>query len=81
MRRKIQAPFTIEICAAVIWKRPNWPSNYTHFLDTLNGMRRVEEIRRFRALDYGAKRQHIFALMDVASEQIRRPERKRETPR
>jgi len=56
-------------------------SSYTQFLDTLNGMRRVEEIRRFRSLDYGAKRQHIFALMDVASEQIRRPERKRETPR
>ncbi len=41
-------------------------SSYTHFLDTLNGMRRLDEIRRFRSLDYGAKKQHIFALMDAA---------------
>jgi hypothetical protein len=40
-------------------------SSYTHYLDTLNGMRRLEEIRRFRSLDYGAKKGHIFALMDV----------------
>jgi len=40
-------------------------SSYTHYLDTLNGMRRLEEIRRFRALDYAAKKEHIFALMDV----------------
>ena len=38
-------------------------SSYTHYLDTLNGMRRLEEIRRFRSLDYSAKKQHIFALM------------------
>jgi hypothetical protein len=38
--------------------------SYTKYLDTLNGMRRLEEIRRFRSLDYGAKRAHIFALMD-----------------
>jgi hypothetical protein len=41
-------------------------SNYTYFLDTLNGLRRVEEIRTFRALDYGAKKQRILALMDAA---------------
>jgi hypothetical protein len=35
---------------------------YTRFLDTLNGMRRVEEIRIFHALDYGAKKQRILAL-------------------
>jgi len=37
---------------------------YTHYLDTLNGMRRLNEIRRFRSLDYGAKRERILALMD-----------------
>ena len=42
-------------------------SSYTHYLDSLNGLRRLEEIRRFRSLDYGAKKQHIFALMDVAA--------------
>ena len=42
-------------------------SSYTHYLDTLNGMRRLEEIRRFRSLDYGGKKQHNFALMDVAA--------------
>ena len=39
-------------------------SSYTYYLDTLNGMRRLEEIRRFRSLDYAAKKEHIFALMD-----------------
>ncbi|MEY2493404.1 MAG: hypothetical protein QOH24_2355 [Verrucomicrobiota bacterium] len=39
-------------------------ASYTQFLDTLNGMRRLEEIRKFRSLDYGAKKVHIFALMN-----------------
>src|SRR5213075_3075308 len=39
-------------------------ASYTHYLDTLNGMRRLNEIRRFRSLDYGAKRERILALMD-----------------
>ncbi|MDQ6861094.1 MAG: hypothetical protein M3032_08060, partial [Verrucomicrobiota bacterium] len=38
-------------------------SSYTRFLDTLNGMRRLEEIRAFRSLDYGAKKARILALM------------------
>ncbi len=37
-------------------------SDYTRFLDTLNGMRRLEEIRRFRSLDYAGKRERILAL-------------------
>jgi hypothetical protein len=39
-------------------------SHYTKFLDTLNGMRRVDEIRRFRSLDYGAKKERVLALMN-----------------
>jgi len=39
-------------------------ASYTRFLDTLNGLRRVEEIRTFRALDYEGKKAHILALMD-----------------
>ncbi len=39
-------------------------ASYTHYLDTLNGLRRLEEIRQFRSLDYGAKKAHIFALME-----------------
>lgn len=39
-------------------------ASYTRFLDTLNGFRRLEEIRRFRSLRYDDKRQHILALMD-----------------
>jgi len=39
-------------------------SNYTRYLDTLNGLRRLEEIRLFRALDYDAKKRHVLALMD-----------------
>ncbi len=35
---------------------------YTRFLDTINGLRRLEEIRAFHALDYPAKKQHILAL-------------------
>jgi len=37
-------------------------SSYTHYLDSLNGMRRLEEIRRFRSLDYDDKKKHILAL-------------------
>jgi hypothetical protein len=40
--------------------------SYTKFLDTLNGMRRLDEIRRFRSLDYSAKKARILALMDIA---------------
>ena len=39
-------------------------AQYTQCLDALNGLRRVEEIRLFHALDYGAKKQRIFELMD-----------------
>ncbi len=39
-------------------------SSYTHYLDTLNGMRRLDEIRRFRSLDYDAKKRRVLALPD-----------------
>ena len=39
-------------------------ASYTRYLDTLNGLRRLEEIRQFRSLNYSAKKAHIFALMD-----------------
>ncbi len=35
---------------------------YTEFLDGLNRARRIEEIRKFHALDYDAKRKLILAL-------------------
>jgi hypothetical protein len=41
--------------------------SYTKYLDTLNGMRRLDEIRRFRSLDYGAKKDRILALTDRAN--------------
>lgn len=44
-------------------------ASYTKFLDTLNGMRRLEEIRMFRSLDYDSKKKHILALMDSPSSQ------------
>jgi hypothetical protein len=42
-------------------------SSYTKFLDTLNSMRRLDEIRRFRSLDYNAKKNRILALADRAN--------------
>ena len=48
-------------------------ASYTRFLDTLNGLRRVEEIRTFRALDYNAKKQRILALMDAPVRQLLAP--------
>ena len=36
--------------------------SYTRYLDTLNAVRRVEEIRRFRSLDYDDKKKKILAL-------------------
>jgi hypothetical protein len=37
-------------------------ARYTEFLDTLNALRRLEEIRAFRSLDYPAKKAHVLAL-------------------
>jgi len=37
-------------------------SSYTRYLDTMNGMRRLDEIRRFRSLDYSGKKKQILAL-------------------
>jgi hypothetical protein len=37
-------------------------ARYTEFLDTLNAMRRLEEIRAFRSLDYGSKKARVLAL-------------------
>jgi hypothetical protein len=39
-------------------------ASYTHYLDTLNGQRRLDEIRRFHSLDYSGKKTRILALMD-----------------
>jgi hypothetical protein len=43
-------------------------SSYTRFLDTLNGVRRLDEIRRFRSLDYAAKKNLILALPNFSRE-------------
>ena len=48
-------------------------SSYTHYLDTLNAMRRLEEIRAFRSLDYGAKKQRILALMNSTAQSLEKP--------
>ena len=37
-------------------------STYTRYLDTLNGIRRLDEIRRFRSLDYSDKKKQILEL-------------------
>ena len=42
-------------------------ASYTHYLDTLNGARRLDEIRNFHSLPYEAKRRHILALMNKAA--------------
>jgi hypothetical protein len=39
-------------------------ASYTRYLDTLNGVRRLDEIRQFHALDYEGKRRRILSLMD-----------------
>src|SRR5260370_19745593 len=39
-------------------------SSYTHYLDTLNEARRLDEIRSVDALTTDAKKQHILALMN-----------------
>src|SRR5437870_9215117 len=43
-------------------------SSYTRYLDTLNGMRRLDEIRRFHSLEYGGKKTRILALVDSAAD-------------
>lgn len=39
-------------------------ASYTRYLDTLNGVRRLDEIRQFHALDYEGKRRRILSLLD-----------------
>ncbi|HEY8669581.1 MAG TPA: hypothetical protein VIL63_01970 [Terriglobales bacterium] len=46
-------------------------ASYTHYLDTINGLRRLEEIRQFRSLDYGSKKTRILALMDTPPKPVR----------
>jgi hypothetical protein len=43
-------------------------ASYTSFLDTLNAVRRLDEIRRFHSLDYSGKKTQILALMDSAAD-------------
>lgn len=38
---------------------------YTRYLDTLNGARRVDEIRAFHSLPYDGKKERILSLMDA----------------
>ena len=47
-------------------------SSYTRYLDMLNAMRRLEEIRRFRSLDYTAKKKRILALPGRANSSLPR---------
>jgi hypothetical protein len=42
-------------------------ANYTRYLDTLNAVRRLDEIRRFHSLDYCGKRERILALMESST--------------
>src|SRR2546429_1969237 len=44
-------------------------ASYTRFLDTLNGIRRLDEIRRFHSLDYDEKRARILALTNRSANQ------------
>ncbi|MBA3831119.1 MAG: hypothetical protein H0X34_04335 [Chthoniobacterales bacterium] len=46
-------------------------ASYTRFLDTINGLRRLEEIRQFRSLEYGAKKTRILALMEGGADRRR----------
>ncbi|PYL05719.1 MAG: hypothetical protein DME34_10715 [Verrucomicrobia bacterium] len=39
-------------------------ASYTRYLDSLNGFRRLDEIRAFRSLDYDEKKTRILALAD-----------------
>jgi hypothetical protein len=46
---------------------------YTRYLDTLNGARRVHEIRIFHALGYEEKKQRILALMGGSARRLALP--------
>src|SRR5947199_4179314 len=44
-------------------------ASYTQYLDSLNGLRRLDEIRRFHSLDYDEKRARILALTNRSANQ------------
>ena len=48
-------------------------ASYTRYLDSLNGVRRLDEIRRFHSLDYVAKRERILALCDSIGKRLALP--------
>ena len=62
-RGNVPMHFVTRICVAVISRREACRQLHT-FLDTLNAVRRVDEIRRFHSLDYSEKKTRILALMD-----------------
>ena len=67
-RGNVPRHFATRTCAAVT-SRPASLRPATHsFLDTLNAVRRLDEIRRFHSLDYSGKKTRILALMDSAAD-------------
>jgi len=47
-------------------------ASYTRYLDTLNAVRRVEEIRLFRSLDFNSKKGRVLALPAAKSRPLLR---------
>jgi hypothetical protein len=60
-------PFAMQNLRGRYLETSQLAASYTYYLDTLNGMRRLDEIRRFHSLDYGAKRAHILALTNSSA--------------
>ena len=47
-------------------------SSYTRYLDSINAVRRVEELRLFRSLDYNSKKERVLALPAAKSRPLLR---------
>ena len=64
--RQCPQAFRDENLRARYFETTELAASYTQFLDSLNGLRRLEEIRAFRSLGYADKKRHILALADRA---------------
>jgi len=71
-RRQCPDAFTDRNLRARYLETNQLASSYTRYLDSINAVRRVEEIRLFRSLDYNSKKERVLALPAAKSRPLLR---------
>jgi len=71
-RRQCPDAFTDRNLRARYLETNQLASSYTRYLDSINAVRRVEELRLFRSLDYNSKKERVLALPAAKSRPLLR---------